>query len=84
MEHMNIPIARAYIAPENFNEPLRYSGHVEQPDGSLEFSPVFDSLLEAVAWTRDRTDFVVARGVSTGYRWHGVGPTPLDLKTSPE
>jgi hypothetical protein len=84
MEGMNIPIARAYIAPENYDEPLRYSGHVEQPDGSLEFSPVFDSLLEAVTWARDRTDFVVARGVSGGYRWYGVGPTPRDLKTSPE
>jgi hypothetical protein len=36
------PIAKAYSAPENFDEPLRYSGHVEQPDGSFEFSPVFD------------------------------------------
>ena len=84
MEGMNTPIAKAYIAPENFDEPLRYSGHVEQPDGSLEFSPVFDSLFEAVAWARDRSDFVVARGVSSGYPWYGVESTPPDLKASPE
>ena len=76
---MDTPVARAYIAPENFDEPLRYSGHVEQPDGSLEFSPVFGTLVDAVAWARERTDFVIAREVVGGYRWYGVGPTPPDL-----
>jgi hypothetical protein len=81
---MNAPNSKAYIAPENFNEPIRYSGHIEQLDGSFEFSPVFHSLSEAVAWARDRTDFVVARGVTDGYRWYGVAPTPPDLLASPE
>ena len=79
MESMDTPIAKAYIAPENIDEPLRYSGHVEQPDGSFEFSPVFDGLLEAVAWARERTDFVIARAVSGGYLWYGVGPKPPDI-----
>jgi hypothetical protein len=84
MESMDTPIAKAYIAPENIDEPLRYSSHVEQPDGSFDFSPVFDVLLEAVAWARDRTDFVIARGVSGGYLWYGTGPKPPDIAAPPE
>ena len=83
MNDMNPDIARSYIAPENAEEPLRFSGHVEQPDGSIEFSPVFSSLLEAVAWARERTDFVIAREVLGEYRWYGVGPSPPDLTTLP-
>jgi len=67
---MDTPIAKAYIAPENIDEPIRYSGHIERSDGSFEFSPV-DSLLRAVAWARERTDFVMARGISGGYLWYG-------------
>ena len=77
-------VAKAYIAPENADEPLRYSGHVERPDGSFEFSPVFDQLLEAVDWARERTGFVLARGVSGGYQWFGVGPEPPGLMAPPE
>jgi hypothetical protein len=69
-------IAKAYVATENVDLPLRYSGHVELPDGSFEFSPVFGALLEAVEWARERTDFVVARGVSGAYQWYGFGPKP--------
>ena len=73
------PIARAHIAPENLDEPIRYSGHVERPDGSFEFSPVFDALLQAVAWAREKTDFVVAREDSGEYQWYGTGPKPPDM-----
>jgi hypothetical protein len=73
MLSMDIPISKAYISPENYDEPIRYSGHVERPDGSLEFSPVFSELLTAVVWARERTDFVLARGglrrVSVVRRW---------------
>jgi len=81
---MAATVARAYIAPENVDEPLRFSGHVERPDGSFEFSPVFDELLECVDWARERTDIVFARGVSGGYRWYGVGSTPPGLASPPE
>jgi hypothetical protein len=81
---MATTVARAYIAPENVDEPLRYSGHVERPDGSFEFSPVFDELVEAVDWARERTDFVFARGVSGGYRWYGVRPQPPGLASPSE
>lgn len=84
MEGMNNPPARAYVAPENVEEPLRYSGHVEQPDGRFEFSPVYDSLAEAVAWARERTNFVIAREVLGEYLWYGIGPAPLDIKAPPE
>ena len=77
---MGTTIATAYIAPENCEAPIRYSGHVERPDGSFEFSPVFDALAKAVAWARERTDFVVARDVSGGYLWYGVGPKPPDIE----
>ena len=78
----NLP-AKAYIAPENDEEPIRFSGHVEYPGGDLEFSPRFSSLTDAVAWARGRTDYVIARGVIGGYRWHGAGPPPPDLETTP-
>jgi len=81
---MITPVAKAYIAPENYEEPIRYSGHVENADGRFEFSPVFDSLLNAVAWARERTDFVIARGVSGDYQWYGVGPKPPDIAASTE
>lgn len=81
---MTAPRAKAYIAPENYEEPIRFSGHVEHPGGGLEFSPVFSSLADAVAWARERTDVVIARGVSGGYRWYGAGPAPTDLETAPE
>ena len=84
MENVESPIAKAYIAPENFDEPLRYSGYVEQPDGRPEFSPTFDSLSAALAWAPDRTDFVIARGVSGPYYWYGVGPSPSDITAPPE
>ncbi len=74
----------AYIAPENIKEPLRFSGHVENPDGSIEFSPVFATLLDMVAWARERTDVVIARGATGGYHWYGVGPAPDGLADSPE
>jgi hypothetical protein len=83
-EGMNTPIAKAYIAPENYEEPIRYSGHVEHPTGRFEFSPVFDALLKAVAWARERTDFVIARGVSGEYQWYGVGPKPPDIAAPTE
>jgi hypothetical protein len=79
MVNMATPIARAYIAPENLDEPIRYSGHVERPDGSFEFSPVFYALPQAVAWAREKTDFVVAREVSGEYQWYGTGPKPPDM-----
>ncbi len=81
---MTTPIAKAYIAPENYEEPIRYSGHVERPDGSFEFSPTFDTLVNAVAWARERTDFVVARGLTGGYLWHGAGPKPPDIEPPTE
>lgn len=84
MDKMESPIAKAYIAPENFEEPLRYSGYVQQPDGRPEFSPTFDSLSAALAWARSRTDFVIARGVSGPYYWYGVGPSPSDITAPPE
>lgn len=77
---MNTPRARAYIAPENHDEPIRYSGYVERPDGVFEFSPTFGTLLNAVDWARERTDFVVARDVADDYRWYGVGPQPPDIE----
>lgn len=77
------PPAKAFIAPENYEEPIRFSGHVERPGGDLEFSPVFSSLDDAVAWARERTDVVIARDVSGGYRWYGDGPPPPDLETAP-
>ena len=79
MDNMNTRIAKAYLAPESIHEPLRYSGHVERPDGRFEFSPTFDALLEAVAWARERTDFVIAREVSGAYLWYGIGPRPPDI-----
>jgi hypothetical protein len=79
MLSMDIPISKAYISPENYDEPIRYSGHVERPDGSFEFSPVFSELLTAVVWARERTDFVLARGVSGGYQWYGDGQKPPDV-----
>ncbi len=84
MESVESPIAKAYIAPDNFDEPLRFSGYVEQPDGRLEFSPTFESLSTALAWARDRTDFVIARGVSGPYYWYGVGPSPRDITAPPQ
>ena len=84
MESVVSRIAKAYIAPENVDEPLRYSGYVEQSDGHPEFSPTFDSLSAALAWARDRTDFVIARGVSGPYYWYGVGPSPSDITPPPE
>lgn len=80
MEGMDSPFAKAYIAPENFEEPVRYSGHVEQPDGSLEFSPIFASILEAVNWARERTGFVIAREVEGDYMWFGIGPPPAGVE----
>jgi len=79
IESMTTPIAKAYLAPENIDEPIRYSGHVEQPDGSFEFSPVYESLAEAVAWARERTDFVIGREVAGEYLWYGIGPSPHGL-----
>ncbi|HEV3187189.1 MAG TPA: hypothetical protein VGZ04_03985 [Acidimicrobiales bacterium] len=76
MLSVDTPISKAYIAPENDDEPIRYSGHIERTDGSFEFSPVFDALLDVVAWARERTDFVIARGISGGYLWYGAGPKP--------
>ena len=84
MEDVESPKAKAYIAPENVAEPLRYSGYVAQSDGRLEFSPAFDSLSAALAWARERTDFVIARGVSGPYYWYGVGPSPRDITAPPE
>jgi len=81
---MDPPIAKAYIAPENYDGPIRYSGHVEQPDGRVEFSPVFDALLKVVTWARERTDFVIARDITGDYLWYGVGPAPHDVATPPE
>ena len=69
MDDMGIPTAKAYIAPDSTDMPIRSSGHVEQSGGSFQFSPVFYSLSEAAAWARDRTDVVVARGASGGYVW---------------
>jgi hypothetical protein len=80
---MHSTFAKAYLAPENDDEPIRYSGHVEQPNGRFEFSPIFASLLEAVAWARERTDFVIAREVSGDYLWYGVGPSPPDIEAPP-
>jgi hypothetical protein len=82
-ESDNTPPAKAYVAPENVERPLRYSGHLELPDGSFEFSPVFRGLMEAVAWARERTDFVIARDVAGEYRWYGVGPPPPDVTAPP-
>jgi hypothetical protein len=84
MESVDTPIVKAYIAPENIDEPLRLSGYVDRLDRNLEFSPVFDALLEAVDWARERTDFVIARGVSGGYLWYGSGPKPPDIAAPPE
>jgi len=84
IESMTTPIAKAYLAPENIDEPIRYSGHVEQPDGSFEFSPVYESLAEAVAWARERTDFVIGREVAGEYLWYGIGPSPHGLTVPPE
>ncbi len=78
------PLAgRAYIAPEGLEEPIRYSGHVELPDGTMEFSLRFDTLSEAVSWARCRTDSVVAREDSRGYFWYGRGPAPQDIEAPP-
>jgi hypothetical protein len=84
IEVINTLIARACIAPENYEEPICYSGHVEHRTGRFEFSPVFDALLKAVAWARERTDFVIARGVSGEYQWYGVGPQPPDIAAQTE
>jgi len=84
MEGMDTRVARAYIAPENFDQPLRYSGYVEQSNGSPEFSPTFESLAEALDWARERTDFVIARGVAGPYYWYGVGQPPPGLMAPPE
>ena len=83
MRSVDDSISKAYIAPENFDPPYRHSGHVERPDGTLEFSPVFGTILEAVEWARATTDFVVARESEGPYVWYGRGPAPSDYETPP-
>jgi len=82
-EDMDPFAGRAYIAPEGTEEPIRYSGYVELPDGTMDFSPRFNTLTEAVAWARFRTDFVVARENSREYFWYGQGPAPQDIEVPP-
>lgn len=41
-------IAKAYIPPQDYDETIRYLGHVERSDESLKISPTFDSLLITV------------------------------------
>ena len=83
MKCVNTPVATAYIALENDDAPIRYSGYVEQIDGRLQFSPVFDALVDAVAWARERTDVVIARDVVGGYQWYGPDPHPVTLRHRP-
>jgi len=77
------PIAKAYLAPENIDEPIRYSGHVEQPDGSFEF-PQLRIASGSSGLARERTDFVIGREVAGEYLWYGIGPSPHGLTVPPE
>ena len=67
---------RAYIAPEAVPVPVVYSGYVDADEYPFEFSPRFSTLVDAVAWARERVDWVIARDVDTEYFWYGVGPAP--------
>lgn len=71
------------MAPEDVDEPIRYSGYVELHDDTMEFSPSFSTLEEAVEWARIRTDFVVARENSDEYFWFGEGPAPQGIEPPP-
>jgi hypothetical protein len=73
---------RAYIAPLA-DEPQKYSVFVDQPEGGFELSPELDSLLDAISWALERTDWVIARSTTGPYLWYGRGNVPPDVKAPP-
>lgn len=74
---------RASIAPEAVPVPVVYSGHVDRDVYPFEYSPQFPTLAGAVAWARERVDWVIARDVAGEYSWYGVGPAPSGVTTPP-
>lgn len=75
---------RAYVAAESSEYPRRYSGYVEQSDGTNEYSPTFGILSDAVDWARARTSWVIARDTAGDYFWYGSGEKPPGIAYPPE
>ena len=71
---------KAYIAPHETDEGIRYSAFLDDLTGVHEDSPEFESLSETVVWAFERTDFVVARQTNGPYYWCGRGHGPSDVQ----
>ena len=74
---------KAYIAPHETDDGVRYSVFVDDLGRSHENSPAFETLSEAVIWALERTDFVIARQSTGPYYWYGRGRIPPDIEPPP-
>jgi DNA-binding transcriptional regulator YiaG len=59
-----------------------FSGHREDGQSVLEYSPEFEDASDAVEWWKQRgAEKILIRLDHRGYLWAGVGPPPIDTDT---
>jgi len=76
-------VLKAYIAPHETDDGLRFSVFLDDLARIHENSPAFATLFEAVTWALERTDFVIARQSTGPYYWYGRGSKPSDIEPPP-
>lgn len=69
-------IGVVYIAATSDGLELRFEGHWDKEDGTIDEMPATDSAAQAIKWGLSHTDAVLVRFDARHYFWAGAGPAP--------